>query len=76
VATNNRRTPLNFGAWWYALSARWKNAACEALGVTQPHLTKIARATEVPSPELARKIHDYSRGAVSLHMMRPDMWDN
>lgn len=46
----------------------------KAVGICPAYLYQIATERRQPSAQLARRIHEATSGAVSLHSMRPDVW--
>ena len=47
----------------------------KAVGTVPAYLYQIAAGHRKPSAALARKIHEATSGAVSLHSLRPDVWN-
>jgi len=47
-----------------------------AAGTNAAYLYQIASGRRKPSAALAKKIHEATNGAVSLHSLRPDVWND
>ena len=48
----------------------------KSVGVVPAYLYQIANGYRKPSAKLAKKIHEATNGAVSLHSLRPDVWND
>lgn len=46
----------------------------DAVGTIPAYIYQIATRRRKPSPQLAKRIHEATCGAVSLHSLRPDVW--
>jgi DNA-binding transcriptional regulator YdaS (Cro superfamily) len=61
---------------YYASLTVAQRAEIAARAETRPiYLYQIATGVRRPSPEMAKKLHQATGFAVSLHALRPDVWD-
>ena len=66
---------MDFRTYWRSLSAAEKKQFAANLRHNQTYLIQVGSGFRQPSPRLAKAIHAATQGAVQLHELRPDIWD-
>ncbi len=51
-----------------------RNLLAKTVGTIPAYLYQIATGRRKPSAQLAKRIHEATMGAVTLHSLRPDVW--
>jgi transcriptional regulator with XRE-family HTH domain len=57
------------------LTPEQKRSYATKAGITRIYLSQLVTGFRRPSAELAKRLHEESGFAVSLHELRPDLWD-
>lgn len=64
-----------FADYYEALSTAQKLEIARRANTAPIYLYQIARGLRKPSPDMAKRLHSASGFVVSLHALRPDVWD-
>lgn len=64
-----------FRDYYSSLSAAQRTEIANRADTKPIYLYQIAAGLRKPSPDMAKRLHAASGFAVSLHALRPDVWD-
>jgi DNA-binding transcriptional regulator YdaS (Cro superfamily) len=64
-----------FRDYYNGLSVAQRAEIAKRADTAPIYLYQIASGVRRPSPEMAKKLHHATGFAVSLHALRPDVWD-